>query len=1271
MSETKEKQAELRVGADFGPGHTGVALLDGENRVLARAVVVHRDDVSDALKTRRENRAMRRRVQSKRRRLRDFRALLAEMKIAPQFRDPDDREKGEDGREKFKRRVQAVGNRLYDLAHRRGWDYAELEELLVVRPEGKPPRETDLVREADDFLKKHVPPGRLTPDPDPPKRGRNSQAAHAKRLRQWESARENLESGKRPPDDSLRFVRLRETCLGELAEAEKDARKNPDEPERQARAEKIRRQLCKREDILRWLDERLRAAYGGELPHESELAPVRDNLLVRLGLKDGKDAFERGEIYAPGRNRHRDEMLRELKKLLAEAESENAAGASPAQWRRWKKRARAVLNRPYRPKRFHNRNPGKCAAQTPAGERCGKNLPQRGKVRELLLDIEALQMRVVDAMGDGEIRNLRPDELAELKECVNFRKGEIRDPQGWKNFLFRRFPPPKKKDDGEDDDETQTKRAQLRAIAEGPGAGRVRALCRECMKEKIRLLRIPENDRDEPWRGRWNALNDETVFGPNDAPPSLRQKVDIVCDRVRRMLESVRAEFPEFQNAEVVHIGVERAAFDISAMSSAGGKRPAKKSAYQKPRPRDRDALAAEQDGLCIYCDGRLGLNCTVDHVGAKRRGGGDSALNRVVMCAGCNILKGKKIVNTLAPKAMAALRQNNPDKADFLKKNLGKILANLSAPQATMFGAKVLRGALARTIFGDAGRAKDFPVIRAADTVLLRRRWFPRIHRMKDALRKKPDDGFVLVEAGHDREMSKTNLDPDAPWVPRFVRQVGEGENAKIVISPDEGDEGAWRVPVVGEDGEKLDLRIAVQPPKDSPVREYHHAVDAIAAAAAVDWEKIARLERDARDRKPRDRDIFWRQAESGRPVGDLAADAVPQDRTDWLFKNKKDKSGPKRARTKRQPLRRVRASRTDGRKFLVHRKPLHELKRDEIRRVVDSAGKIRDALRGAWEDIRKMGKEDRDRFTTDREAKIAPAYFLALPRDHILHPHKTRSVSIRYGEKDGKRAEIAFPVRSARTPDGLAHAHFFEPETPSWTEVAVWREKGRAVASRRRAAFYIRPENRRGDGDFPEWENDRPPPPDARRLRRGDQIPWPPRPGLWRINALDDRSAVVAPADDAAREFNQAEPAAVRIDGLFWAGLLVARRDDFAPDGEDQGRADIPGLWTMQKLRGRAVLAPADPAARDAAEKGASAFARYQDLQPQPASPPAGAQVRRLGKFNGRAGQLWPGIWRIAPSQENAKRGQALVVPDDASARRAAKTAEKKASYSALIPA
>ena len=1293
MSAKRNKSAELRIGADFGPGHTGLAVLDGGNRVLARAVVVHRADVSDTLKTRRANRAMRRRAESRRRRLRDFRVLLDEMGIPPRLRESQN-----ESREAFRARVSRVGNKLHALAHRRGWDWAELEELLVERPQKGPPRKTALVREADDFLKKRVPPGMLQAVDGPPKRNfrrGESESDLKRRVAEWQSVVALLENGKHPDDKLLRFARLRQTCLGELAEAEQAAHKNPDDPDARDCAEDIRRQLGGgRRSIVAWLDSRVRAAFGGEAPDEPELAPIRDNLLARLGLTDGKAAFDRGEIFTPHRNRHRDEMLRELNELLAQAETENAAAAPPQTWRRWKQRARAALNRQYRQKRFANRNPGKCAARTPDGERCNRNLPKRGKVRELLFDEQALQMRVVD--GDGEIRNLRPDELAELKQCVNFRKGTIRDDEKWRAF-FKRLPPPKSADD--DGDESQAKPDQLRAVAKGPGEGRVRALCRDCLRKKVALLKVPKDgdERGDDWNERWNALHGETIYGPEDAPPSLRQKTDAVCGRVSRMLREVRARHPELRTAEVVHIGVERAAFDISAISSPSGKRPNKKSAYQKSRGRDIDDLASEQDGFCIYCDNPLGLSRTVDHVGPRRRGGGDSAVNRVAMCAHCNILKGKKREFRFAEKATAALRRNNPEKADHLKKNAGRI-ANLSAPQQTMFGAKVLRGALAEALLGDRERAKDFPVVRARDTALLRERWFPNIHRQKRALRADRNDGFIVVESGGNADGIKGDLNPGHP---QFAEQ---SEPGKIALAPNPGDEGIWNL-ALADGGE---LRVAVVPPDDSPVREYHHIVDAIVAAANVDWKKIARLERDIRDLPFPRRRKFWQtvegQADSGRPAGPLAADAVVGEPEEWMFRDKTDKSGPNRARTKRQPLRKVLPARTaekDRDEILVQRKPLHEIARADIPKIPDSARLIREALQAAWKSIDAVDSADDKKAATPDGKRIAPEWFLqkqrearqqvdALPpeerdralvirdgreviRDRwfredwenravlFLQPHRVRSVSLR----TGLSANVAFAVRSAKDPETTAHTHFFPPENPAWDSAAVWTEKNKLgkparKLSRRRAKFYRGPENKSGKRDplkWDEWESGVPPE-NAAALRRGCQVRLETAPGLWRLNEIRrDGRATLAPDNDESRRFAAAAPASAKIQNLFWPGLRVRREDKFPP-GEGKAEKTVPGVWKVESLRQRAVLVPDDNDAKAAARQGASRFALYPKLRPADSPDRAedipAERVRRAKE---------PGLWRVEKSHP-APKGAAIIVPDDDSARRFAKATSKTVS-------
>ena len=323
MTRKQQKQPPLRIGIDFGFGFTGVALLDDDSRVLERAVATHRTraaDISQALQERRANRAMRRRVRSRRKRLRDFRALLAEM--------------GKAFRPVLPARTEAEkrrpGNRLYAVAHWRGWDYAELAELLMEQPDDDaPPRPARMVREIDDFLKEQeifpVPASRLKRGRPPKPARKESRDSKSFRDRQgaWEQAGKTLENGDRPGADLLRWAELKTSCLGGLAEAvcaagdaAEKADANPDDEVLLADAEKARdesdslRETLNGDDpekISAWIEKRLDLVFG-EIPKDRRGDLLRE-IMVRLGLDDGREPHRAGKLYAPGRNRHRAKAL--------------------------------------------------------------------------------------------------------------------------------------------------------------------------------------------------------------------------------------------------------------------------------------------------------------------------------------------------------------------------------------------------------------------------------------------------------------------------------------------------------------------------------------------------------------------------------------------------------------------------------------------------------------------------------------------------------------------------------------------------------------------------------------------------------------------------------------------------------------------------------------------------------------------------------------------------------------------------------------------------
>ena len=1185
----KESSHHLRLGVDFGFGFTGVALLDGA-RVLDRAVIHHGADISQFLQTRRENRAMRRRNRSRRKRLRDFRALLKEMKLAPILPAEDEETK------------KRPGNRLYGIAHWRGWDYAELDELLMDEPENGTPHATQPVRDVDNFLKKQtdapLSANRLKHCGKPKKDKRESVADYDSGIERWEQAGKLLAEGKRPPPELLRYVELETSCLGELAdafrraqEAKKEADKKPDDDALIADAEKAQNHANELRNLLRgnegipsfdkisdWIKERLDAVFDGEIS-ASKRDKLCDEILPQLGLADGKEAFKKGRIYRPHRNRHRQKSLEKLRKKMRGILDD--AGRK-SEFEKWIKRAEAIINQRQRPMRVDNRRPGKCPAlDEETGVRCGCNVPRRDKpdIRRLLFEIEARQMNIVPKNKD-EPRKLSENEIADLLACVDFEKHERHD-EKWRAF-FKCFPPPRKSD--EDGESLRNKKDQLRDIVCSGKKGRT-GYCRKHLAEKIRLL---ENDETEG--SRWAALHGERILGRADANPSLLYRVDKILSVVRKMLADAKIADPKIE-----HIGVESARFDIAALSSLKVEgRKLKKAAYSKPRGRPLKSLSDAQNGLCLFCGETMGANATVDHIFARARKGGDSWKNRAAMCAACNTQKWKFADVRLNPKAMDALAENEPGKAEFLRMRMDKSESlysqNFSAAQATMLGGRIIRGALAEMLFGDENAAKDkkiFPVERAADLACLRKGWFPEINRKKRAHRlSESSDGGVKVNVGETKEIKIPGELQNPDEMPDFISV----KNGAWILSPEAGHEGAvylwlnhedrrnlkilpqksrakpggWTIradelseinlreaKIQGRlesvDGEsnrekwpfkyrresgalkilaenpgshelvfsgKL-LRIFINLAVGDTARKYHHAIDAIVAAAPADWNRIARTAKDPKKRSRKAADVFEEEIKKARPLtcdGKPYPDSSPEHSSDdWLIEQKADKSGFNRAKTKREPLGLWKDP--EGKNIIVQRKPLDRLPRKNIPDITDAAKKIQDALQKAWEEIDSFPPEKREKFVEKISGKsgecISHRWFLQLPESDILHPKNTRSVPVKI------KGAVPFAIRR-KGASGEKVLHRFDREE-YWGEVAVWEINGKRDFSRRRPPFYVNADNPQ------EWENDKAPPENIKDknifyVRRGMLVRIEGEDGVWRVTKLNEKVATLDAKDDIA---------------------------------------------------------------------------------------------------------------------------------------------------------
>ena len=1107
MTRKESSSPSLRIGVDFGFRFTGLALMDGA-RVLARVVATHRTgkaDISQTLKERRANRAMRRRARSRRKRLRDFRALLKEIKIPAVLPALDEKTKA------------LPGNRLYAVAHWRGWDYAELVELLMEEADDNP-KSTAKVREVDNFLKRQnvfPVPDRLLKQGKKPTRGKgktdNFFRAQTQAWEEAENARQQnrlREADAETEADLTRWVELQTSCLGGLADAfhdaldaEKKAEENPGDETLAAAAEENRdkaealRELLDGEgedkvsQISEWIDGRLDLVFDGELP-EDKRDMLRGEIMVRLGLDDGRKLHRDGKLYAPNRNRHRAKALNELgEKLRLILRDEGREG----EYKEWRKRAEKILTRRQRPQKANNRNPGKCpAVGEKTGVRCGNNLPRRDKpeIRRLLFEIAARQMNIRPE-GAMESRKLTEDELRDLLACADFDKGEI-DGKKWREFFVRLPTPPAKRD--EDGEELRAMRDQLRDIVRSGKKNRT-ALCKKHMRETLQLLK--EDKTESP---RWSALHGRRILGRADAKPALLHRADAICAETRRMLAAAR--FPNPRKAPVVHVGVESARFDIASLSANEG-RKMKKSAYGKKRGRPRRDMARAQDWLCILCGEKMDANVTVDHIFARARRGGDSHKNRAAMCAACNTRKWKFGEVQLHPDALNALAKNGQDaKAAFLQALAARgekaaSEVNLAAAQTTMFGAQIVRGMLAEELIGDLHKPENakkmtamFPVQRAADLARVREAWFPNINRQKRALRarkasedeKKKKLCVDLCVDDEPEEVPGTLQNSETPlpscvrvsapgklriepapgrecvctlWLEEERRETvtlqdgkehainlrRKGIQGKLAAANGEADREKWPFEILSREDGILTLRardsgpcellfngrllrVIVRPAKNDPVRDYHHAVDAVVAAAQIDWGKIAHMAADARKRNAKANDEFNLQLQNAKPLdanGDPFPDSAPPEGDDqWLLPDRVSETGSKRAKTKREPLGLWKDPKNpDAPEILIQRCRLDRIARKDLNAIIPPADEIRQALEAAWREVGKMPEETRKQFVNatgsgeGRREFLSDQWFLQKRREawDIVNalPPERRAEAVRVRrERDGGETEF-----------------------------------------------------------------------------------------------------------------------------------------------------------------------------------------------------------------------------------------------------------------------
>lgn len=848
-----------RLGIDFGYAYTGIALLDSKNKVLDYKVLKHRNDISDTLQTRRSNRAQRRRKLSKIRRLRDFYALLKGMELEPKNAKP--------GQKPTEREKASLSNRLYALAHYRGWDYAGLLDMLITTNQDKPPACPPLVKKVDKILIQEF-DAPVTFNEKGRKKYKNESSGNYEKARQqakneFDQKKSNKDSKhnqtERFSPDAISFVKIKTSCLGELYEKakqihelQKKLEKDPTIEEKISQLEECYRQLelqlqkANLDDIKEWLKQRLKLIYNRKHNKQEEIIT---RIMTLLGLQTAEELFEQGKSYRPHRNRHRSEMLSDLKKMMEigcglnnnafqdclndtfrRLEKSNFNKKKPTlskqeiekDWRKqieavnqrasaiagktnssskkiknkWIKSAEKILNREYRKKRFDNRNNmGKCPALNNEQKRCGLNVPTKHKehIRKLQFEIELRQINIQRA--DSTKEKLKENEIEEIMSRLVFERKPTPENQTnnretinqfFTNKTGGRYIPPAKH-------EARGKKDILKDIVCGDQAGRA-GFCINHLKQKLQLLKDNTTQSKE-----WANLHTERIWTlKENAPPSIRQKVQKTVGIVRKMLKN--QGISNTNNPLIEHIGIETARFDINRLAQGEGKKLKKKlkpKQYQEPLGGDKDSLVEDQDNRCLFCGDFLSSDTHTDHLFPKSKGGGNTALNKVAAHAVCNINKHRHTI-PLNSMALDSIKRKNPEKYEFIKKRLESDFRlpedMLAVPQHTMFGAKLLKGAF----INELNLPKDkFKSIRPQDVSYLRSHWFPHLHRQKKALRSRA--AFkTKADEEYNLDCKKLKLDKDLFDKELSIFRINKGENwlkienkEKIIGIPKKTDTG------------------------------------------------------------------------------------------------------------------------------------------------------------------------------------------------------------------------------------------------------------------------------------------------------------------------------------------------------------------------------------------------------------------------------------------------------------------------------------------------
>ena len=378
---------------------------------------------------------------------------------------------------------------------------------------------------------------------------------------------------------------------------------------------------------------------------------------------------------------------------------------------------------------------------------CKKNVPKKSQkeVRKLQFEIELRQINIKEE--SNKERKLNEEEVKELMRKLVFeKKPKPENKTKNKKTIDNFFTKDQNRELKKAKNESRGKKDILKDIVCGDQNGRTK-FCIIHLKQKLNLLKNKKTESKE-----WAWLHGERILNlKDDAPPSIRQKVQKTTGLIKKML---RKQGISITNPQFEHIGIETARFDIvslaqsegkktkfdiASLAQSEGKKTKKKSTakyYQTSKGGDKSSLREEQGDCCLFCGELLHSDCHIDHLFPKSKGGGNIILNKVVGHSVCNINKHNS-TTPLDKRVLECIKENNLKKYNFIKKRLSsnyKLPEDMLAlPQHTMFGAKLLQGVFIEEFKADKEKIQK---IRPRDASYLKSFWFPYMNKQKRTLR-------------------------------------------------------------------------------------------------------------------------------------------------------------------------------------------------------------------------------------------------------------------------------------------------------------------------------------------------------------------------------------------------------------------------------------------------------------------------------------------------------------------------------------------------------